>query len=211
MAVDVDELTLGRVSAAARGTEFAVEALSYEVALERVRTAEIPVILLLEWTAADAAERVRLCESLRRAAGADGFYIVALGGPADHAALRCAAEGPADDALSRPFNADLLLVRLRQSVRAMRQATAMITPAHALDEALAHGSGEVCVRSGDTVARLHVEGEASSGRTSPRRRRGWKTSRAAAACRWMPSSSPRSSRSVARQALTSWMCSSSGA
>lgn len=158
MAVDVDELTLGRVSTAVRGTEFAVEALSYDVALDRVRTAEIPVILLLEWTAADAAERVRLCESLRQAAGADRFYIVALGGPADHAALRLAAEGPADDALSRPFNADLLLVRLRQSVRAMRQATAAITPADALDEALAHGSGEVCVRSGDTVARLHVEG-----------------------------------------------------
>lgn len=157
LVVDVDELTLGRVKAAVRGTEFAVDEVSREEALDRVQSEEARVILLLEWDEEGAAEQARLCETLREVARADRFYVVALGGPADHAALLRATEGPANDALSRPFDGDLLLVRLRQAVRVMQSAAVVITPHDALDEALRHGSGEVCVRSGDTVARIHVQ------------------------------------------------------
>jgi CheY-like chemotaxis protein len=158
LAVDVDELTLGRVRAAVRETEFAVTACSREEALDWVQAKEARVILLLEWSEEEAAEGVRLCEALRRVARIDHLYIVALGGPADHAALLRATAGPTNDALSRPFDGDLLLLRLRQAVRVMRSATAAITPRDALEEALQHGSGEVCARSGATVARIHVQG-----------------------------------------------------
>lgn len=157
LAVDVDDLTLGRLRVVLRGTEFTVGRASREEALHRVPSEEQPVILLLEWADDGAVERTALCEALRRVAHAERFYILALGGPADHAALLEATEGPANDALSRPFDRELLLVRLRQAVRAMRSAGSAVTPRDALGEALEHGRGEVCVRSGDTVARIHVQ------------------------------------------------------
>lgn len=157
LAVDVDELTLGRLKVAVRGTEFAVEPVPSEAILAHVESFEGRLIVLLEWTAADDAERHHLCEALFRVARADRLYIVALGGPADHAALLSATDGAADDALSRPFASEILLLRLRQAVRFMRGAAIALSPRSALDEALEHGNGEVCVRSGDTVARIHLQ------------------------------------------------------
>lgn len=157
MAIDVDDLTLGRLKAALRGTEFTVGRVSREEALRRVPSEEGPVILLLEWEEDGAVERAALCQALRGVARADRFYVVALGGPAAHAALLHATEGPANDALSRPFDRELLLVCLRQGVRTMQAAVSAVAPRAALDEALLHGRGEVCVRAGDTVARIHVQ------------------------------------------------------
>ncbi len=151
MAVDVDELPLGRLRVALRGTEFAVGRVSREEILGRVSSEEAPVILLLEWADEGVAERVALCHALRRSARTERFYIVALGGPADHAALLDATEGPANDALSRPFDRELLLVCLRQGVRTMQAAVSAVAPRAALDEALLHGRGEVCVRAGEGI------------------------------------------------------------
>ena len=49
LAVDVDDLTLGRVKAAVRGTEFTVAAVSREEARDRLKSEEERFILLLEW------------------------------------------------------------------------------------------------------------------------------------------------------------------
>ncbi len=157
IAIDVDDLTFGRLKTAVSSTEFAVDKVSCEEALDKVQSGGAFGIVLLEWSHEEHAERARLCEALRRSAGARRLYIVALGGPADHAALLQATQGPADDALNRPFDGDLLLLRLRRALRTMSTAVD-VNASHALGEALSHGSGEVCVRSGDTVARIHVQG-----------------------------------------------------
>lgn len=158
LAVDLDELTMERVKSAVRGTEFTAVGVSPGEALDHVAKADVPVIILLPWSAEQEEELSRLCDALRAATRSDRCYIVALGALSERSVLLHAAEGPANDVLSRPFGGDMLLVRLRQALRAMRGAKLALTPRDALQEALASaGGGEVVVRSGDVAAWIHVQ------------------------------------------------------
>jgi CheY-like chemotaxis protein len=158
LAVGLDDLTLGRVKSALRGTELVLQSVSAETAIQRAEAESGPIIGLLEWTEEHEAQQSRLCEALRRAARPGQCYIVALGGLSDRALAR-AMEGPANDVLSRPFGGDaLLLVRLRQALRTMTSAHAPVTPRDALAEALQSPSGgEIVVRAGDVVGHIHVQ------------------------------------------------------
>jgi len=158
LAVGLDDMTLGRVKAAVRGTELSVHAVSAANAVERAQAEVGPVIGLLEWTEEYEAQQTKLCQALRQATGPGRCYILALGGLSDPALLR-AMEGPANDVLSRPFGGDqLLLQRLRQALRTMQATSAPVSPREALDEALQSASGgEVAVRAGDVVGHVHVQ------------------------------------------------------
>lgn len=158
LAVDLDDLTLGRVRAAVRGTELSLQSVSAADAVEQARMAERPVIGLLEWTEEYEAQQTKLCEALRRATRPGRCYIVALGGLSDPALTR-AMEGSANDVLSRPFGGDVLLLqRFRQALRTMRATSAQVSPREALDEALQSAiGGEVVARAGDVVGHIHVQ------------------------------------------------------
>jgi hypothetical protein len=158
LAVGLDDLTVGRVKAAVQGTELSLQSLPPEEAVERALVEDGPVIGLLEWTDEEEAEQTRLCAALRQATRPGQCYIFALGGLSDPALPRAMA-GAANDVLSRPFGGDvLLLLRLRQALRAMQSTQGGMTPRDVLDEALSNVSGgEVAVRSGDVVAHIHVQ------------------------------------------------------
>lgn len=157
VAIDLDDLTLGRLKMAARGSGLSIKPVVPEGAIEHVRTRVGPFVVMLEWREEEEEERRRLCRALRAAAGASKCHIVALGGMADHAALERAMEEAADDVLCRPFGAEVLL-RLRRAVHAAQSSNGVITPRAALDEALASvPGGEVVVRSGRVVAVIHVQ------------------------------------------------------
>lgn len=157
LAVDLDDLTLGRLRAAVRGTELSVCPVSREEAVERAAAADGPIIVLLEWTEEGEEEHERLCQALRHACRSGRCHIVALGGLADQATLFRAMEGAADDVLSRPFGGDLV-IRLRRAVRPARGSNVPATPRLALEEALTSPrGGEVAVRSGDVTAFIHVQ------------------------------------------------------
>ena len=68
LAVGLDDLTLGRVKSALRGTELVVQSVSPERAIERAEAEDGPIIGLLEWTEEHEAQQSRLCDALRRAA-----------------------------------------------------------------------------------------------------------------------------------------------
>lgn len=156
LAVGLDDLTLGRVKAAVRGTELSVQAVSPETAVSRAQAEDGPVVALLEWAEESEEQNERLCAALRRASRPGRCYIVAVGGISDPALSR-ALEGAANDVLSRPFGGEVLL-RLRQALRAQHSMRAPVTAREALDEALASVSGgEVAVRSGDVVGHVHVQ------------------------------------------------------
>lgn len=159
LAVDLDDLTLGRLKSALRDTELSLEAVTPQRAIDRAQTSEVPVIALVEWREENEAQTKRLCESIRRSSRASRCHVVALGGLSDPALAR-AIEGPADDVLSRPFGSDVLVLqRLRQAVRAMHAGGSLtLTPRDALDEAVkSAASGDVVVRSGNAVAHIHVQ------------------------------------------------------
>lgn len=158
LGVDLDDLTLGRVKSAVRGTELSFQSMSPERAVERAHAEDGPVIGLLEWAGHEEEQQALLCDALRRAARPGHCYIVALGGLSDPALSR-AMEGAANDVLTRPFGGDeFLLQRLRQAVRTLQSTQALVTPRDALDEALKSPSGgEVVVRSGDVVGHVHVQ------------------------------------------------------
>lgn len=155
--VGVDELTLGQLNRALRDTEFDVAPTSRGEVLARVASIEERAIVVLEWSVDEEAELTRLCADLHAAAPRDRVAVVAMGGAGDHEALLRAIEGPAVDVLVRPFSEGVLVARLRVATRSMERARAAPTPHEALDEALRHGSGEVCVRAGEEVARVHVQ------------------------------------------------------
>lgn len=156
MAVDLDDLTLGRLRAAVRGMELSVSPVSRDEVVLRAAAAG-PIIVLLEWAEESEEENEQLCHALRRATSPNACYIVALGGLSDQAALFRAMEGPVDEVLSRPFGGDLAF-RLRQALRAARGSTAPASPRDALEEALnSPQGGEVAVRSGDVTAVIHVQ------------------------------------------------------
>ena len=155
--VDLDDLTASRVRAAVLSTELAVEAVSPGEILERLVRAPRPVIVLLDWSAERVEERRWLCAAMRRAAGPGRCHVIAVGGATDQAALLDAADGPADDALVRPFDDETLLLALRRARRATRDHAGVCPARQALEEALQnpHG-GEVAIRSGDVTALIHV-------------------------------------------------------
>lgn len=156
LAVDLDDLTLGRLKSAVRETELSLVAVSCEEALEQVRTAEMPTIVLIEW--ADGEETAAFCRALQSCARPGRAHIIALGGPSSQPALFQAMEGAVNDVLSRPFGEVLLVGRLRQGLRAMHGAGASTAPRDALREALASSrGGEIAVRSGDVTAVIHVQ------------------------------------------------------
>ena len=149
LGVELDELTLGNVEVALRGTELTLSVTSRSDAAERVRGAEGRVIVLLDWSEEHQQERAQLCGVLRAAARPESCYIIALGGPSDHSALSNAMGGPANDVLTRPFGTGMLLGRLRKGLRAMMDGAAPLPPRAALEEALRdRRTGEVVIRSG---------------------------------------------------------------
>lgn len=157
MAVDLDDLTLGRLKAAVRGTDLSVSPVSRDEVVLRAAAAAGPIIVLLEWAEESEEEHEQLCHALRRASSPNVCYIVALGGLSDQAALFHAMEGHVDEVLSRPFGGDLAF-RLRQTLRAARGSSAPTSPRGALEEALkSPQGGEVAVRSGDVTAFIHVQ------------------------------------------------------
>lgn len=157
LAVDLDDLTLGRLRVAVRGTDLSLSAVTREQAALRAATAGGPIIVLLEWTEEDEEEQERFCQALRQSARPNHCHIVALGGLSDPATLFRAMEGAVDDVMSRPFGGDLVF-RIHQVVRAARERSAPPTPRDALEEALKSPlGGEVAVRSGDVTAFIHVQ------------------------------------------------------
>lgn len=158
LGVELDELTLGNVEVALRGTELTLSVTSRSDAAERVRGAEGRVIVLLDWSEEHQQERAQLCGVLRAAARPESCYIIALGGPSDHSALSNAMGGPANDVLTRPFGTGMLLGRLRKGLRAMMDGAAPLPPRAALEEALRdRRTGEVVIRSGEKVAFIHLQ------------------------------------------------------
>ncbi len=158
LAVDLDELTLGKVESALRGTELTMAVTSQRDAVERVRVMGDPVIVLLDWSEEQQHERVQLCSALRAVTRPDACYIVALGGPSDQSALSDAMGGAANDVLTRPFGNGMLLGRLRKGLRAMMGAPAPAPARAALEEALRdHRTGEVVIRAGEKVAFIHLQ------------------------------------------------------
>lgn len=157
LTVGVDELTLGQLDRALQDTEFGLAEASREEVASRVASTEARAVVLLEWSSDEEADLLRLCAELRAAAPRERVAVVALAGLGDSEALLRAIDGPVADVLARPFSEAVLLARLRVVLRSMESARAAFTPQQALDEALRHGSGEVCVRAGDEVARVHVQ------------------------------------------------------
>lgn len=157
LAVELDDLTLGRLRAALRDSELTLKVVSAAEALELVHAAEVPPIVLLEW--ADDEETVELCRALQAPARSRRPHLLAFGGPSSQPSLQQALDGSVDDVLCRPFSEELLLGRLRQGLRAIQSAGSTLTPHDALREALASSSGgEVVFRSHGVTGVVHVQG-----------------------------------------------------
>ncbi|MFO0586186.1 MAG: hypothetical protein U0441_01540 [Polyangiaceae bacterium] len=155
LAVGVDELTRTQLEWALRNTEFRFDVAPRGDILARIPPSGERTIVLIEWSASDAEELAALCDDLRAAGPPDRLAVVALGGPGDRSALLRAIDASVSDVVGRPFDEALLLARLRIVASAMARASAF-SPQEALREALDHGEGEVCVRAGEDVARVHV-------------------------------------------------------
>lgn len=161
LAVGVDELTRTTLDWALRNTEFRFDIASREDVLARVSDLALGsasgerTIVLIEWSASDEDALLAFCDELRALVPPDRLAVVALGGPGDQAALLHAIERSVTDVVGRPFDEVLLLARLRLVIASMMRASSM-SPQEALREAIHHGDGEVCVRAGQDVARVHV-------------------------------------------------------
>lgn len=155
--VDLDELTAMRIKAALRRTDLAVEQVASGQLASRLSRTQERTIVLLDWATERAEERKWLCAAVRRVATPGRCRVIAVGGTHDQLALFDAVDGPADDALCRPFDDGALLLATRRALSGMRDRAGAGTPSQALAEALAsHRSGEVAIRSGDVTALIHV-------------------------------------------------------
>ncbi len=158
LAVGLDDLTLGLLTAALRGTELSLVSASVDAALARVQRERRPVLALVEWAPEQEARNARLSLALRRAAPHGQCGVIALGSGGDVRLSR--AMEAVDDVLCRPFGEPAIaLLRLRQSLRLFLGQRADLTPRKALEEAVnGEQSGEVVVRSGDVVGHIHMQG-----------------------------------------------------
>lgn len=155
--VDLDELTAMRIKAALRRTDLAVEQVASGQLASRLSRTQERTIVLLDWATERAEERRWLCAAVRRVATPGRCRVIAVGGTDDQLALFDAVDGPADDALCRPFDDGALLLATRRALSGMRDRAGAGTPSQALAEALAsHRSGEVAIRSEDVTALIHV-------------------------------------------------------
>lgn len=155
LAADLAQHTAEHVASALYGAEFALELTSRVETVEHIARSEAPEIVLFEWTSDEDCED--FCAALRRVGSPDRCYVVALGTSADEGSLRQALQGPANDVVAFPTGEDLLVSRLRRGLRFMEALRSVRGPRQALEEALlSEEGGEVAIRSGEVVARIHV-------------------------------------------------------
>ncbi|MFO0759895.1 MAG: response regulator [Byssovorax sp.] len=125
-----------------------------------------PFVLLFGWGLPDM-DGVELCERLSRLRARRDRFVIAALGPGEAAELAAAVEAGADDVLLKPFSTEALLHRLRLAALKVASPSRTISrPREALREALeSELGGEVVVRQGERVGRIHVSHGGSRGPT----------------------------------------------
>lgn len=157
VAVDKDPMVRRLISQSLANTEFdARVSEGVDEALALLQGADAPAVVVQPWST-EATDRGPASQLRRTRAGRAQYTIVTLG-PGEAAALVDAVEAGADDVLIKPFSAESLLSRLRLAARRRASgAQFLASPREALREALESGrGGEVVVRQGDQVGRVHV-------------------------------------------------------
>ncbi len=157
--VDADPIFRRFVAQSLTSTEFEPKlAAGAPEALVYAEEADSPFIFLYgpvlegEGGTAELAERVRELRSPRES------YTIATFGLGEGRELVAAVEAGIDDVLAKPFSPDALLARLRLAAKRLTSPDRSAgSPRAALDEALASKfGGEVVIRHGDRVGRIHV-------------------------------------------------------
>ena len=157
VAADKDPLVRRFIESSLKNTEFAPKVVETGGALLDSVPKSGPSVLLSSWDLPDVTGE-ELSREVRKRSTTRSTYLVATLGSEQIRKVVSAVESGVDDLLMKPFSMESLLTCLRLAAhRCTLVSRSVTTPRDALKEALASSSGgEVVVRSGDVVGRVHV-------------------------------------------------------
>jgi len=121
------------------------------------RRDDAPRILFLDWMMPEL-DGLELCRRVRAQNGPDYTYIAILSVRNKQRDITLAFQSGADDFITKPYQAEEVLTRLRVAERVVRTTSAEGTLHRAFTEATQSPGGDLIVRSGSRAGRIMLHG-----------------------------------------------------
>ncbi len=118
-----------------------------------LQTADAPRIVFLDWMMPEI-DGIELCRRIRERATHEYTYVAMLSSRNKQRDITLGFQSGADDFITKPYQTEEVLARLRVAERLMRTTSAGVNLRRAIAEARASSGGDVIVRAEHRVGRI---------------------------------------------------------